>query len=96
MRECVAAATILLAVGMLRHSAALRWTSLALIVLMLVYYYSHYGFASTTAHITAMFPAFLAVAILAKVPPYLAALVAAIGIFDLWGDFRTPRKQENL
>ena len=28
--------------------------------------------------------------------PYLAALVAAIGIFDLWGDFRTPRKQENL
>ncbi len=28
--------------------------------------------------------------------PYLAALVAMIGIFDLWGDFRTPRKQENL
>jgi len=28
--------------------------------------------------------------------PYLAGLVAAIGIFDLWGDFRTPRKQENL
>jgi hypothetical protein len=30
------------------------------------------------------------------VQPYTAALVAAIGIFDLWGDFRTPRKQENL
>jgi len=28
--------------------------------------------------------------------PYLAALIALIGIFDLWGDFRTPRKQENL
>jgi predicted membrane protein DUF2232 len=28
--------------------------------------------------------------------PYSAAVVAAIGIFDLWGDFRTPRKQENL
>lgn len=28
--------------------------------------------------------------------PYLAALIAAFGIFDLWGDFRTPRKQENL
>jgi uncharacterized protein YybS (DUF2232 family) len=28
--------------------------------------------------------------------PYLAALVAFLGIFDLWGDFRTPRKQENL
>jgi uncharacterized protein YybS (DUF2232 family) len=28
--------------------------------------------------------------------PYLAALIAAFGIFDLWGDFRAPRKQENL
>ncbi len=28
--------------------------------------------------------------------PYLAAVVVAIGVFDLWGDFRTPRKQENL
>lgn len=28
--------------------------------------------------------------------PYLAAVVATIGIFDLWADFRTPRKQENL
>ena len=28
--------------------------------------------------------------------PYLAALVALFGMFDLWGDFRTPRKQENL
>jgi hypothetical protein len=28
--------------------------------------------------------------------PYIAVAVAAIGIFDLWGDFRTPRKQENL
>jgi uncharacterized protein YybS (DUF2232 family) len=28
--------------------------------------------------------------------PYLAGLVAALGVFDLWGDFRTPRKQENL
>ena len=30
------------------------------------------------------------------VQPYMAALVAVIGVFDLWGDFRTPRKQENL
>jgi hypothetical protein len=28
--------------------------------------------------------------------PYIAAPVVALGIFDLWGDFRTPRKQENL
>jgi DASS family divalent anion:Na+ symporter len=52
------------------------WFS-ALIVLMLVYFYSHYGFASTTAHVTAMFPAFLAVAVAVKVPPYLAALTLA-------------------
>jgi len=52
------------------------WLS-ALIVLMLVYFYAHYAFASTTAHITAMFPAFLAVAVAAQVPPYLAALTFA-------------------
>jgi len=34
--------------------------------------------------------------VLLLMQPYLAALVAAIGIFDLWGNFRTPRKQENL
>jgi len=28
--------------------------------------------------------------------PYLAAFVAAIGLCDLWVDFRTPKKQENL
>jgi uncharacterized protein YybS (DUF2232 family) len=30
------------------------------------------------------------------VQPYLLALVAGIGIFDLWVDFRTPKTQENL
>ncbi|MGQ9694660.1 MAG: anion permease [Thermodesulfobacteriota bacterium] len=54
------------------------WTWLsALIVLMLVYFYSHYGFASTTAHITAMYVPFLTVAIAAQVPPYLAILTLA-------------------
>jgi uncharacterized protein YybS (DUF2232 family) len=28
--------------------------------------------------------------------PYLLVIVAGIGLFDLWGDFRTPKKQENL
>lgn len=28
--------------------------------------------------------------------PYLLALVAGIGLFDIWVDFRTPKKQENL
>ncbi len=54
------------------------WTWLsALIVVMLVYFYSHYGFASTTAHTTAMYMPFLAVAVAAGAPPYLAALTLA-------------------
>jgi DASS family divalent anion:Na+ symporter len=49
----------------------------ALIVLLLVYLYAHYGFASVAAHVTAMFPPFLAVAVAAQAPPYLAALSLA-------------------
>lgn len=30
------------------------------------------------------------------IQPYLLALVAGIGLFDLWIDFRTPKTQENL
>jgi len=30
------------------------------------------------------------------IQPYLLTLVAGIGLFDLWVDFRTPKKQENL
>lgn len=50
---------------------------LAFVVLVLVYFYSHYFFASMTAHITAMYAAFLMVAIAAGAPPMLAALVLA-------------------
>ncbi|MFC1563138.1 anion permease [candidate division KSB1 bacterium] len=49
----------------------------AFILMLLIYFYSHYGFASMTAHITAMFPAFLGVAISIGVPPLLAALALA-------------------
>ncbi|RPJ43479.1 MAG: hypothetical protein EHM27_00710 [Deltaproteobacteria bacterium] len=62
----------------------------ALIILMLVYFYSHYGFASTTAHITAMFPAFLAVAVAAKVPALFGSLNVGFflglecGHYPLW------------
>jgi len=56
--------------------AGWTWFS-ALIVLMLVYFYSHYGFASTTAHISAMYAPFVAVAVAAQVPPYLAVLTLA-------------------
>jgi DASS family divalent anion:Na+ symporter len=49
----------------------------AFLILSLVYFYSHYLFASNTAHVGAMYGAFLAVAITAGTPPMLAALVLA-------------------
>lgn len=49
----------------------------ALLALSLVYFYSHYFFASNTAHVVAMYAAFLTIAIAAGAPPALAALVLA-------------------
>ncbi|XXQ67943.1 DASS family sodium-coupled anion symporter [Neisseriaceae bacterium B1] len=47
------------------------------LILILAYMYAHYMFASTTAHITAMFGAFLAAAIALGSPPMLTALLMA-------------------
>lgn len=49
----------------------------AMLILTLVYLYSHYFFASTTAHITAMFAAFYTVGIALGAPPMLFALILA-------------------
>jgi DASS family divalent anion:Na+ symporter len=49
----------------------------AFLVLSLVYFYSHYFFASNTAHVASMYAAFLGVAIALGAPPVLAALVLA-------------------
>ena len=49
--------------------------SVAFLILSLVYFYSHYFFASNTAHVSSMYGAFLAVAIAVGTPPMLAALV---------------------
>lgn len=46
-------------------------------ILILIYMYSHYIFASLTVHITAMYVAFVAVAIGAGTPPMLAMLAFA-------------------
>ncbi len=50
---------------------------LALAVLLLIYFYAHYGFASITAHATAMYTPFLIVILAAGTPPYLAVLSLA-------------------
>jgi len=54
----------------------LNWT-LAFAILALVYFYSHYFFASNSAHVSAMYPAFLMVAIALGTPPAFAILVFA-------------------
>jgi DASS family divalent anion:Na+ symporter len=53
-----------------------HWAA-ALAVLLLVYFYAHYGFASITAHVTAMYIPFLVVIIAAGAPPVLAVLMLA-------------------
>ena len=54
----------------------LGWIS-ATVILVLIYFYSHYFFASTTAHITAMFGAFFAAGVALGAPPMLLALLLA-------------------
>lgn len=52
---------------------------LVLAILIVFFFYSHYLFTSSTAHVTAMYSALLAVAISAHVPPMLVALL--LGFF---------------
>ena len=56
------------------------WWVQGFAVLSLAYFYSHYLFASNTAHISAMYAPFLAVAIAIGTPPLMAALV--LGFFS--------------
>jgi len=51
----------------------------AFLVLSLTYFYSHYFFASNTAHVASMYGAFLGVSVALGAPPVLAALV--LGFF---------------
>ena len=58
---------------------AFGWIT-AFLIISLGYFYSHYFFASNTAHVTAMYTAFLVVAVAVGTPPLLAALV--LGFFS--------------
>jgi DASS family divalent anion:Na+ symporter len=51
------------------------WAAFA--VLLLIYFYSHYGFASITAHVSAMYIPFLLVIIKGGAPPVLVVLALA-------------------
>jgi len=50
----------------------------ALVLMLVVYLYAHYAFASLVAHVTAMFPAFFATAIVLGAPPLLAAVAFGV------------------
>ena len=52
----------------------------AFLALSLIYFYSHYFFASNTAQVSSMYAAFLGVAVVVGTPPLLAALV--LGFFS--------------
>src|SRR5262249_30518850 len=43
------------------------------VLMLLIYFYAHYGFASITTHILSMYPAFVGVLLLQGAPPWLAA-----------------------
>lgn len=49
----------------------------AFLGLSLIYFYSHYLFASNTAHVSSMYAAFLGISVAVGTPPLLAALVLA-------------------
>ncbi|WP_289088685.1 anion permease [uncultured Veillonella sp.] len=63
-------------VGTLISSAGFSWLT-AFTILVIIYVYSHYAFASVTAHISAMYAAFLSVATVVGTPPLLAAIALA-------------------
>ena len=65
-----------LSAGLFGSLGGLPWM-LVLFALSLTYLYIHYAFASMTAHVTALYPAFLAAMLAGGVPPMLGALVLA-------------------
>jgi len=55
----------------------LDWIS-AIAFIVLLYFYSHYFFASMTAHVTSFFPALVVVGIAAGAPPMLLVMLLAV------------------
>lgn len=62
-------------IGNALHGVSWIWV---LVVLMIVYFYAHYFFASATAHVTAMYAAFVSVAVAAGAPAMLSAMLLAL------------------
>jgi DASS family divalent anion:Na+ symporter len=80
-------ASTLQSLGITQHFAGLAAKALtgqpwpvALGVLLLLYFYAHYWFASVTAHVAAMFVPFLTVACASGSPPWLTVFL--FGVFS--------------
>lgn len=65
-----------LTVGATIDGMGISWVW-GMLILVLIYVYSHYFFASTTAHITAMYAAFFSAGLALGAPPMLLALTLA-------------------
>lgn len=76
-REEILLVIILVAVMIGWVSSPLHGIPNAFVALVVAYLYSHYGFASMTAHVTALYPGFLAAALAGGAPGMLAALALA-------------------
>ncbi len=59
--------------GVVEYVPNTSWT-LQLLILTVIYFYSHYFFASNTAHVSSMYGPFLAIAVAAGAPPLVSAL----------------------
>lgn len=68
-----AAVTKVFAESVGEYFSGLNWLAL-LAVALLIYYFAHYAFASITAHILAMYPAFVAVLLAKEAPVGLVVL----------------------
>jgi len=68
-----------LATGTFRHLAGWHGT-VGLAVVVILYMYVHYGFASMTAQVTALYPSFLAAALVTGANPLICAL--SLGYFS--------------
>jgi uncharacterized protein YybS (DUF2232 family) len=91
---------VLIAAGfvLLINNALVTKTSLNILVVTSSLYFIQ-GLSITTYFFKRLpIPRFFRVLfyIMLAVQPYLMVVVAALGVFDLWCDFRTPKKQENL
>ena len=84
--------------GTLAPSTPVHLASLNLLIVVGALY-SVQGFAVISHYFRRLkVPMFLRLlsALLLVLQPFMVLVVAVLGVFDLWGDFRSPKKQENL